>query len=60
MRLAHLLNVLTQFSTALIKTVKNLGVRGFIDFLRSTMAGPWLDSEKVRPRLEAPFQLRLD
>jgi len=60
MRTGHLLNVLAQFSTALIKTVQNLGVSGFIDFLRSTMAGRWLDPEKVRPRLEAPFQLRLD
>ena len=60
MRMGHLLNVLAQYSAALIKTVQKLGVRGFIGFLRSTMAGPWLVAEKVRHRLEAPFQLRLD
>jgi hypothetical protein len=60
MRLGHMFNVLAQYSTALIKTVQKLGVRGFIDFVRSTMEGPWLNTERVRQRLEAPFQLRLD
>jgi hypothetical protein len=60
MRLGHMFNVLAQYSTALIKTVQKFGVRGFIDFVRSTMAGPWLVAENVRQRLEAPFQLRLD
>lgn len=60
MRLGHLFNILAQYSTALIKIVQKLGVRGFIHFVRSTMAGPWLVAQKVRQRLEAPFQLRLD
>lgn len=60
MRLGHMFNVLAQYSTALIKTVQKLGVRGFIDFVKSTMAGQWLDATRVRQRLEAPFQLRLD
>ena len=60
MRLGHMFNVLAQYSTALIKTVQKLGVCGFIDFIRSTMANRWLDTEQVRQRLEAPFQLRLD
>ncbi len=60
MRLGHMSNVLAQYTTALIKTVKKLGVRGFIDFVRSTMANPWLNAERVKQRLKAPFQLRLD
>ena len=60
MRMGHLFNVLAQYSTALIKTVQKLGVHGFIDFVRSTMAGRWLDAKQVRQRMEAHFQLRLD
>jgi hypothetical protein len=60
MRLGHAFNVLAHYSTALIKIVRKLGVRGFIDFVRSTMAGPWLNPESVSRRLEAPFQLRLE
>jgi hypothetical protein len=60
MRLGHALNVLAQHSTALIKTVQKLGVRGFIDFVKSTMAGRWLEAKRVMQRLAAPFQLRLE
>jgi hypothetical protein len=60
MRIGHMFNVLAQYSTALIKTVQKLGVRGFIDFVRSTMAGRWLEKGRVCNRIEAPFQLRLD
>jgi hypothetical protein len=60
MRLGHAINVLAHHSCALIKIVRKLGVRGFIDFVRSTMAGRWLNPERVRHRMEAPFQLRLE
>lgn len=60
MRLGHALNVLAHFSSALIKRVREMGVRGFIDFVRETMAGPWLVREQTQKRLEAPFQLRLE
>jgi hypothetical protein len=60
MRLGHMFNVLAVYSTALLKTVLELGVRGFIDFVRETLSGPWLDPERVRERLAAPFQLRLE
>jgi hypothetical protein len=59
MRIGHTLNVLAQYSTALIKLVQTLGVRGFIDFVRETMAAPWLNAEQVREALATPFQLRL-
>jgi len=60
MRLGHMFNVLAMYSTALFKTVRDLGQRGFIDFVRETIASPWLDPEQVRRRLAAPFQLRLE
>jgi len=60
MRLAHLINVLAQYSSALRSLLLRLGVRGLIDFLRETMAGPWLDPQWVRRRLAEPFQLRLE
>jgi len=59
MRLGHLINVLAQYSERLVKMVRELGVRGFIRFIRETIGGPWLDPLLVRERLAAPFQLRL-
>jgi len=60
MRLAHAVNVLAQYSAALLQTLRSLGVRGFIEFIRETLAGPWLNPTWVRERLAVPFQLRLD
>jgi len=37
----------------------SLGIRGFIHFVIETIAGPWLNAQVVRERLEAPFHLRL-
>lgn len=59
MRLAHALNVLAHYSTALIDMVRRLSVQGFIRFVRQTLASPWLDTEQLRQRINAPFQLRL-
>jgi hypothetical protein len=59
MRIAHAFNVLAAYSTALIQVVRNLGVRGLIDFLRGTMAAPWLNLERVREAIATPYQLRL-
>lgn len=62
MRLAHLLNTLARFSSALAKQHLELGVRGFIKFLRGTLSGPWFDStgvESLQQRMREPFQLRL-
>jgi hypothetical protein len=60
MRIGHTINILTQYSTALIKLVRTLGARGFIDFVRETMAAPWLDVQRLIKVLARPFQLRLD
>ena len=59
MRLGHLFIILAQYSECLIKKVKQLGLRGFIRFIRETMAGPWLDHEMVIKRLNRNFQMRL-
>jgi len=59
MRLGHLINVLALYSERLIKMVRELGVQGFIRFVRETITGPWLDPLWVQRRLGAPFQLRL-
>jgi hypothetical protein len=59
MRLGHLINILAIYSEALVKIVGELGVRGFIRFIRDTISGPWLDPVWVKKRLEANFQLRL-
>ena len=59
MRLAHLFNILTHHSQHLAKVIKDTGVRGFIKFIRETMAGRWLDYEWLAEQLREPFQLRL-
>jgi hypothetical protein len=60
MRLAHLINVLAQNTVYLARLVRCRGVRGVIKFLRETIAGPWLDAEKIRTLLNIPHQLRLE
>ena len=59
MRLGHTFNILAQYSEALCKTIRDLGARGFIRFIRQTLIGPWFDPFWVAERLNAPFQLRL-
>jgi len=60
MRLAHLLNTLARFSSALAKTHLELGVRAFIQFVRNTYSGPWLDCATVKQRTQSTeFRLRL-
>ncbi|HUU81798.1 MAG TPA: transposase family protein [Acidobacteriota bacterium] len=59
MRLGHLINVLALYSERLVKMVRELGVQGFIRFVRETITGPWLDPLWVKRRLAADFQLRL-
>lgn len=60
MRLAHVFNTLARFSKALGKHFKELGVRGFIAFVFSTLCHPWLDHEQVKRIMSRPFQLRLE
>jgi hypothetical protein len=59
MHLAHLFNVLACYYVSLIEKVNRYGIRGFVKFIRETLAAPWLDPEVVRKLLSRPFQLRL-
>ena len=60
MRLAHALNVLALHTTAMAKRVWELGVRGVLQFVYETLAGPWFDAEYVAARWKGPLQLRLE
>jgi len=60
MRIGHALNVLARYSHALTKYVYELGVRGLIDLVRSTIAAPWIAPDKLRPIAEGSCQLRLE
>jgi hypothetical protein len=60
MRLGHALNVLARYSYALAKYVRDLGVRGLIALVRSTLAGPWLAAEDLQRIATAPCQIRLE
>jgi len=35
--------------------IRDLGVRGFIRFVRETISGPWLDAERLQGHLPAPL-----
>jgi len=60
MRLGHALNVLARHSYALAKYLRDLGTRGLIAFVRSTIAGPWIDAEDLHRIAAGPCQLRLE
>lgn len=60
MRLGHALNVLARYSVALAKYVRELGVRGLIEFVRQTLAGPWLKAEELQQIARAFCHIRLE
>ena len=60
MRLGHALNVLARYSVALAKYVRELGVRGLIEFVRQTLAGPWLKAEELQQIARAFGRIRLE
>ena len=59
MHIARALNVLAQFSEALCETVKQMGVRNFIKFIRDTFLHPWVAPERLKEGLSPTPQLRL-
>ena len=59
MRIGHLLNVLASFASTLIGAFKERGPQGFIEWVRGTLSGRWLEPAALKARLAAPFQLRL-
>ncbi len=60
MRIAHLMNALTFKTLDLAGRVAEWGVQRFIDRLRTTYAGPWLDRDHIRRLWQGAFQLRLE
>jgi len=58
MHLGHLFNILARYSQRLQEAMCTHGIRGFFEFLRETVAGPWLDPEALRARFTRPCQLR--
>ena len=60
MRVGHALNVLARYSAGLAQYVRDLGVRGLIDFVRQTIANPWLKLEQLQQIATAPCQIRLE
>jgi len=59
MRIGRTINVLAQYCECLVSMFIEKGVRGFIDFVRETLTGPWLDIDWLQARLSKPYQLRL-
>ena len=60
MRLGHALNMLARYSNALANYVRDLGARGLIELVRSTIAGLWLKAEDFQQIASAAFQIRLE
>ncbi len=58
MHLGHLFNILARYSQCLQEPMRIYGVRGFFDFLRETVAGPWLNPEALRTLFARRSQLR--
>ncbi|MBE3554150.1 MAG: hypothetical protein IMW85_03965 [Thermicanus sp.] len=59
MHIAHFVNELALYSVGIAEQVEEMGMVGFLSFLRSTIAGPWLNLERIRQMLQQPVQLRL-
>lgn len=60
MHLGHLINELVQHSIYLIEQVKEFGIRGFLRLFRETIAGPWLDKDRMKSLIMKKYQLRLE
>ena len=59
MRIAHLLNTLARYSTALAGAFRQMGIQAFLRFVRTTYTGPWLDdAADIEQRMRKPLRLR--
>ena len=59
MHVAHFINELALHSIGLVELVEEMGICGFLTFLRNTIAGPWLNLNYIRQLAQRPCQLRL-
>ena len=51
MQLAHVFNVMAKCSKTVVESIKELGMRGFIRFVRDCIVTPWLDRNWMKVRL---------
>jgi len=58
MHLGHLLNILAEYSEKLSGYIKKNGIRNLIQFVLTTLTGPWLGDEP-QEQITKPCQLRL-
>jgi hypothetical protein len=54
LRIGHLINILVWYSSALSRALRNLGIRGMLEFIWTTLVGPWFDAEAVRANATDP------
>jgi hypothetical protein len=59
MRLADFLNTLALHSVELVEWVRSISARGVLNFIRTTISGPWLDEGRIKRLVATPHQLRL-
>lgn len=60
MRMVHLLNELVQGTKKGKKYIRQLGLAGYWEFVKSTLTGLWLTSEWTAKLVRTSFQLRLE
>lgn len=60
MKIGHFINVLALNSEILADKVKNLGIRGFIQYLKLACEGSPLDGDRIRMAREKKFMWRLE
>lgn len=58
MHLAHLLNVLIEYSENLSEYIRENGIRNLVQFVLKTLTGPWLDGD-IEKQIFKICQLRL-
>ncbi len=58
MRLAHMINALSQFTRALKKYIKTMGISNTLDRIISTLFSPWISKLWVQQQLDNKSQLR--
>ena len=59
MKIGHFINVLALNSEILADKAKNLGIRGFIQYLKLACEGSPLDGDRIRIAREKKFMWRL-
>ena len=59
MKIGRFLNVMALNSELLVEKVKELGLRGFIDYLKTTCRGNLLDKDKIREAANKEIRWRL-